>query len=226
MKNIKYFGFIVLILLVCVNGANAESKVIRKVIKKVITPQITPVAAPKVAPSEEVSPEIPPPPVPETGIAVPKENKGLWGWGLNTDCGGNILFGSIMLGARGDIVFEDPWKLGEKMGLADDAVEYKLGLGYVFSDKLNSVPLYADMVLYLKEGSLFGIDPYLGAGLIYSVVGSGSGGGLGAQAYLGVLANLGFASRTGIAVGVANYVVGNGPTDGGVFFSISQPVKL
>ena len=192
-----------------------------------ITPQISPVAAPTAAISPEAAPETPPPP-PEPIAEIKKpEEPGLFGWGTNTAASGKLLYGSILLGLRGDVIFSDPLKLGEKIGLAEDAVEYRVGLGLAVSDKLKTIPLFADAIVYLKEGSLFGMDPYLGAGLIYNLYGTGRvSGGLGGQLYLGILADLGFESRAGISVGYATYKVSDSLSDSGIFVTLSQPIKL
>ncbi|MBU0630885.1 MAG: hypothetical protein KKC80_08250 [Candidatus Margulisbacteria bacterium] len=208
-------------------AAGAQNKIIRKTIKKVITPQITPLQAPTTSASAEVAPEIPPPPEPIAVIKKPEESKGLFGWGLNTAANAKLLYGSILLGLRGDIIFSDPLKLGEKIGLAEDAVEYRVGLGMAMSDRLKTIPLFADAIVYLKEGSLFGMDPYLGAGLIYNLYGTGRvSGGMGGQMYLGILADLGFESRAGISVGYATYKISDALSDSGIFVTLSQPIKL
>jgi hypothetical protein len=233
MKMKKHIGMFVLfavLLSICVSAAEAQSKIIRKTVKKVVTPEIAPVQPPKVEPSPEVvSEEVPPPPPPPTDYDVKpvEEDKGLLGWGWDADAGGKLLYGSILLAGRGDLVFADPLLLGEKIGLAEDAVEYRVGLGGVISDKLKSIPLFADAVVYLKEGSLMGMDPYIGTGLIYNLYGTGRvSGGLGGQVYLGILADLGFEQRTGICVGYASYKVGNILSDSGIFVTIAQPIKL
>lgn len=208
-------------------AANAQSKVIKKTVKKVVTPQITSVAPPKTTVTPEVVQEVPTPPPPPQEVRKPETTKGLFGWGLNSDISAKLLYGSILLGARGDIIFSDPWALGEKIGLAEDAVEYKLGLGVAGSDKLKTIPLFADINVYLKEGSLFGLDPYIGTGLIYNLYGTGHvSGGLGGQVYLGMLANLGFESRTGFTLGYATYKVGENLSDSGIYLSVCQPIKL
>ncbi|MFC1540420.1 hypothetical protein ACFL4J_00090 [Candidatus Margulisiibacteriota bacterium] len=229
----KIIGLLILLTLtisICVSAADAQTKVIKKTVKKVVTPEIAPVAPPKVEPSPEVvSEEVPPPPPPPIAYDVKpvEEDKGLLGWGWDADVGGKLLYGSILLAGRGDLVYADPLLLGEKIGLAEDAVEYRVGLGGVISDKLKSIPLFADAVVYLKEGSLMGTDPYIGTGLIYNLYGTGRvSGGLGGQIYLGILADLGFDQRTGICVGYASYKVGENLSDSGIFITLAQPFKL
>ncbi|MEE8637820.1 MAG: hypothetical protein V3T21_02130, partial [Candidatus Margulisiibacteriota bacterium] len=201
---------------------------IKKTVKKVVTPEIAPAVPPKTEPTPEATVEPPPPPPPPTfEVQLPQEDKGLFGWGLNTDLGGKLLFGSLVLGVRGDMIFDDPLLLGEKIGLAEDAVEYKIGLGFVLSDKFKSIPLYTEAVVYLKEGSLFGLDPFVGAGLILNLYGTGSvSGGMGGQVNLGFLADFGFESRTQVALGYGTYKIGSNISESGIQLSIAQPIKL
>ena len=212
----------------CSDKSAAQTKVIKKTVKKVVTPEIAPAEPPKTEPTPEAVVEPPPPPPPPTfEVQLPEEDKGLFGWGVNADLGGKLLFGSLVLGVRGDIIFADPLLLGEKIGLAEDAVEYKLGSGLVISDKFKSIPLYADAVVYLKEGSLFGLDPFISAGLILNLYGTGRvSGGLGSQLNLGFLADFGFESRTQVALGYGTYKIGSDISDSGIQFSIAQPLKL
>jgi len=123
--------------------------------------------------------------------------------------------------------------MGEKIGLAEDAVEYKLGLGYAFgndsnNNQLRSIPLFADAVIYLKENSLFGMDPYVGAGCNFNLYGTGQkSGGMGAQFYSGVLADFGFSSgKTALALGYSSYRVEGSGSTGGFAFTVTQPLKL
>ncbi len=227
-KIIALVSIAALIVALSAFSADAQTKVIKKTVKKVVTPQIAPAEPPAVEPSPEATPtEPPPPPPPAYEIKTPEEDKGLLGWGLNADIDGKLLFGSILFGVRGDIVFSDPLLIGEKIGLAEDAIEYKVGLGFSISDKLKTIPLFADAVVYLKEGSLFGMDPYLGTGLILNLYGTGRiSGGLGGQLYLGILADLGLDSKTGFSVGYGSYQVGSGLSDSGIFFNVAQPLKL
>jgi hypothetical protein len=229
VKEMKYKNIALILLLVAILAGSASAqKVIKKTVKKVITPQISPVQPPKVEATPEVIPDLPPPPPPPSyEVETIEENNGIFGWGINSSVGGKLLYGSILAGVRGDLVFADPLLLGEKLGLAEDAVEYKVGTGFVISDKLKSIPLFMDAVVYLKEGSLFGMDSYVGTGLIFNLYGTGQqSGGLGGQIYLGFLADFGFEERTGINVGYASYNVGSNISDKGIYVSLSQPLKL
>ncbi|MFH1684559.1 MAG: hypothetical protein ABIA67_06730 [Candidatus Margulisiibacteriota bacterium] len=226
----KYLSLLLVLALVFSFASNAEAqtKIIRKTVKKVVKPQISPVQPPKVETTKEIVPDVPPPPPPPTyDVTTIEKDKGLLGWGLNADIGGKLLFGSLMAGVRGDVIFADPLMLGEKIGLAEDAVEYKVGLGFALTDTLKTVPLYADAIVYLKEGSLFGMDPYVGAGLNYNLYGTGKvSGGLGGQLSLGVLADFGLGSRTEIALGYGTHKVGDNLSVSGLTISLSQPIRL
>ena len=214
----------------------AQSKVIKKTVKKVVTPQIAPVEAPKTVPSPEAVSEPPAPPTEEElEVILPEESKGLFGWGINTDIGGSFLFNNNggLFGARGNIIFSDPLKMGAAIGLAEDAFEYKLGLGAVAgkdgnNNLLRSLPLYADTTLYLKEGSLFGLDPFIGAGLNLNLYGSDQkSGGLGGEFYGGILADFGFeAGKTAFTLGYGSNKVEGGLYTEGVYLLVSQPFKL
>lgn len=213
----------VIMVLGLVGFAEAQAKVPSKTIRKVITPQIAP-ATPPPAEAPVARPAVPPPPV---EVKRADEWRGLFGWGINTALSGKVLSGSILGAVRGDIIFSDPLKMGGAIGLAEDAVEYRLGLGYAASDKLKSVPIFADVVVHLREGSLFGLDPYIGAGAIYNAYGTGKvSGGLGGQAYLGLLADLGLGSKTGFSLGYASYQVGETLMDNGPFIAVTQPIKF
>jgi hypothetical protein len=211
-------------------AADAANKTIHKTIKKVVSPQITPLAPPKTDANQEVLPATPPPPPPAVSDTnLPKESKGIFGWGWNTDVGLNYVSGTgSVFGLRGDVVFADPLKLGAKVGLAEDAVEYKVGLGAGWGNNFKTIPLLADVVLYLKEGSLFGLDPYISAGLNYNLYGTGRvSGGLGGQASLGILADFGFdAGKAGISLGYGNYRVADTYSASGIQLCVSQPLKL
>ncbi|MFH1576886.1 MAG: hypothetical protein ABID35_05045, partial [Candidatus Margulisiibacteriota bacterium] len=142
---------------------------------------------------------------------------------------GTLLSGNgSLIGLAGNIIFSDPWLLGEKIGLAEDAVEYKLGLGFGLGSNFKTICLTSDMLVYLKEGSLFGLDPYIGTALIYNLYGTGRvGGGLGGNIYLGILTDFGFAAgKTGIALGYGSYSVANNLSASGIQIAVSQPIKL
>lgn len=215
--------------------AQAQSKVVKKTVRKVVTPQISPATPPlENIPTSEVKEAPTAPSVPDnTEINPLKEDKGLFGWGINTDWGLGYLAGNSVLALQTNVVFSDPLKLGEKIGLAEDALEYKVGLGFGSgNDKDNkafkSIFMGADAVLYLKEGSFFGQDPLLGAGLNYNLYGTGkTSGGLGFNAYAGMLFDFGLGSgKTAISLGYKNLKVAENFNAPGIFFAVSQPIKF
>ena len=241
ISDILTFGFILAMLYSFCFGSPAEAqKIIRKTVRKIVKPSIAPTPAPKITTSEVVPvPPPPPPPPPSYEVETPGSNKGLFGWGLNTDLSGAYAITSGqtgllgMLGARGDIVFADPLKLGSRIGLAEDALEYKVGLGYILgndnsNNPLNSFPLYADAVLHLKEGSLWGLDPYVGLGVNFNLIGTNAtSGGTGSQIYGGALVDFGSAAgKTGITISYNTLNVGTIRSASGISFGITQPFIL
>lgn len=215
-------------------AGEAQTKIIRKSIRKVIRPEITPTQAPKVS-TVEATPTLSPapPPPPNYEVTTTTEDKGLLGWGQNIDIAGLLQGGNGSLGFRANWLFADPWKIGSKLGLAEDAVEYKLGTGLLFgsdinNNAINTIPLFFDTVLYLKEGSFFGLDPYVGAGLNYNLYGTGSKiGTWGGQLFGGILVDFGLASgKTGLELGYGALRVGDNLSAKGIFFSVRQPLRL
>jgi len=217
-------------------SAFAQSKVITKTVRKTIKPEIAPEPAPVETLSENLEeiPELPAPP-PATSL----NNNGIFGWNTRADVNGSYAYTSGqngffgLLGGGANIIFADPAQLGSKIGLAEDALEYKAGLGlFVGQDKndLNmfSLPLVADATLYLKEGSLFGLDPFVGAGINLNLIGTDSTfGGLGYNLYTGWLADLGWGTGpTEFKVGYRSLKVGDIRTSDGIVFGIGQPIKL
>ncbi|MBU0686726.1 MAG: hypothetical protein KKB81_02565 [Candidatus Margulisbacteria bacterium] len=240
MKN-KYFSLLLILVLVfsvgfLSSGSEAAQKIIKKTVKKVITPSISPVSPPSTSSTLEAPTEIPAAPIAPLAYQ-PGANKGLFGWDLNTDLSGMFLLGRQgLMGAIGgtfNLVFADPMKLGSAIGLAEDAVEYKVGLGGAIGNDNNNlafktIQLSTDMVVYLKEGSLFGMDPYIGTALTYNLYGTGQvTGGLGWTLFGGILADLGFESgKTAFGVGLGSLVIQGTRQSDGLSFFVSQPLKL
>ncbi|OGC14810.1 hypothetical protein A2246_06855 [candidate division WOR-1 bacterium RIFOXYA2_FULL_37_7] len=220
----------------------AQSKIVKKTIKKVIQPEIAPIEPPETSSEEGILPELSAPPEPPTEEYKVKAEttKGLLGLGLNAAYGGSYLFnlkgqqGLLgALSARGDFIFADPWLIGSKIGLAEDAVEYKIGVGYLMGNgtddqPINAIPLYADAVIYLKEGSFSGMDPFIGFGLNYNLAGrDGKSGNLGGQVYGGILADFGFGGKTELSIGYQSIRIGDGtPSANGIIFSATHPFVL
>lgn len=242
MKKTTILFIILSLLLTCSNYALAQSKIIKKTVKKVVTPEIAP-APPPLTSTNEADPILPPPPPPPPPISevdTLKDNPGLFGWGINTDLSGSYLINRTgqqgllgVLALGGDIIFDDPFAIGSRIGLAEDAVEYKAGLGLAFGNDTNNNPTFSiglstDAVLYLKEGSLFGLDPFIGAGLNLNILGTdGKMGGMGGQLYGGILADLGLgAGKTGFSIGYNSIKVADARLAEGLFFSVTQPIKL
>ncbi|MFH1542744.1 MAG: hypothetical protein ABIE84_06640 [bacterium] len=237
----KTFLPVVLLLLVSflISPVAAQNKIVRKTVTKIVRPPIAATPAPQKIETDENVPLPPPPPTSQYEVALPGESKGLFGWGINTDLNGvyattvnqNGLLG--LLGGRVNMLFTDPAMIGTKLGLAEDALEYKAGLGLIFGSSnsraaINSIPLYADAVLYLREKSFFGQDPYVGIGLSLNLYGTGGiSGGMGSQLYGGLLFDFGSSmGKMGISAGMQTLNVGTALSASGVFFQVTQPFIL
>jgi hypothetical protein len=155
----------------------------------------------------------------------------LSGFYLLNRAGQQGLFG--LIGGGCDLIFPDPNKLGSLVGLAEDALEYKVGLGLALGNGLNnqalwSLPLDLGATLYLREKSFYGLTPFVGTSLALNLFGTDNrSGGLGFQLYAGVEndpAKPG--GRTGLTVGYGSYRITDGLFAEGLFFSLSQPIRL
>jgi len=214
----------------------AQSKIIKKNISKVIRPEIAPEPAPIKLSTPEAVP-MPEPPLPP--IETQKQDKGLLGWNSRADVSGLYLLNSGqkgllgLIGAGANLIIDDPAKIGANLGLAEDALEYRVGTGlYLGQDKndqsMFSIPLKADATLYLKEGSLFGLDPFIGTGINFNLLGTDTTiGGMGGEIFGGVLANLGWGTGPAeIIVSYGSKRVGSIRDAEGLGFSLAQPIKL
>ncbi|MFC1510950.1 hypothetical protein ACFL5U_00985 [Candidatus Margulisiibacteriota bacterium] len=227
------------LLIISAADVTAQSKIIRKTVRKVIRPPIAPAPPPTELPDEN-APTPPPPPSSEVQGELSSKKIGLFGWGQNCDINGAYLYNRSgmqsllgVLAGRVNLAFSDPLLLGSKIGLAEDALEYKVGLGLAFgadvnNNPINSIPIYSDAVLYLKEKSLFGFDPYIGLGFNYNLWGTGQqSGGTGSQLYGGILLDFGSElGKTGITVGYHSIKVGSALTAEGIIFQVTQPFVL
>ncbi len=220
-------------------GTQAQNKVIKKTVKKVIKPQIAPITPPEI--STEEAPSISaPPPAPTFEIQAVIEDKGIFGWGLNSNVNAGYLYNTPgqrgflgIIAGRLNLVIDDPLKVGSGIGLAEDALQYNVGLGLAFGNDsnestFNSIPLFADAVLYLKEGSFLNGDPFIGFGLNMNLYGSGQkSGGVGSQFYYGLLYDMGFPSgKTGLVIGAQSFKIADTHSASGIYFSILQPLVL
>lgn len=182
---------------------------------------------------------LPPPPAPTAEIEPRKDDAGFFRQNLDAEISGAYLFNRGQRGLLGilaggaNVIIADANHLGEKIGLAEDALEYKLGLGGLLGYDVNdqplfSIPLSAGAALYLKEGSLWGFDPFIGAGLNLNLIGTDFRlGGIGFQLYGGILIDLGWLKRkTALLIGYNSYRVEGSRLAEGIFISLSQPLKL
>jgi len=237
--NKKILLIVVLGLFILGVSAEAQTKVVKKTVKKIVTPQIAPVTPPEVT-TEEAPTISAPPPAPTFEIEAVIENQSVFGWGLNSNLSGSYLYNTTgqrgflgIVAGRINLVFDDPLKLGSKIGLAEDALQYNVGTGLAFGNDtneqaFNSIPLFADAVLYLKEGSFLNGDPFVGFGFNYNLYGTGEkSGGMGSELYYGLLYDLGVPSgKTGFIIGSQTFRITDTHIAQGIYFSVLQPLVL
>ena len=139
-----------------------------------------------------------PPPPPSRRVGRPAAvSAGLFGWGLNTGYTVGYLMGNSVIVGRGDIILADPIGIGPMVGLADDAVAWKLGLGGAMGKDINDVekkaiPLFIDGIINIPADVMGGVESYVGGGLNYVVYGSGKeAGSYGGQIYYGIQGDIG-----------------------------------
>ncbi|MFA5839886.1 MAG: hypothetical protein WC890_04430 [Candidatus Margulisiibacteriota bacterium] len=239
MKNKTLFVLaITLVVVFCIADSASASKVVRKSVRKVVEPAIAPVPPPATS-TQEVILTPPPASTTETEVKLPGKKKGLLGWSQNADFGAAYQLCSGqqgllgLIGARGDFVFDDPWQLGGKVGLAQDAVQYKAGIGLYFGNDSNNnpistIPLFGEAIIYLPENCFFGYDPYFNVGLNFNLYGTNQTfGGIGSQFGAGILVDSGLGlEKTAIGIGFNSFNVGSIRSASGISLSFSQPIIL
>ena len=96
----------------------------------------------------------------------------------------------------------DFMQLGPMFGLAEDAVAYKFGVGYIdgkdYADRQwRAVPIYLDGVINFNVG---GVGSYLTGGFNYPISGEKTGD-IGGQAYYGIQGDIGLGGKTYAEIG-------------------------
>jgi hypothetical protein len=194
-------------------------------------PGIAPPPAPEIATNEADNLLAPPPP-PASEFPVLKDNPGLFRWRCPAELNANYLLFSTVGGSL-DLKFDDPWQFGRRLGLAEDALEYSLGLGLTlgFDDggrSFFSFPLECGARLYLPEGSLWGADPFCGLALDLNLLGTGGQtGGTGLKLYGGLRQDRGQPlGRLDLAFGVGSQRVGDARAINTFFLTLGRPIVL
>ena len=195
------------------------------------TPGIAPPPTPEIT-GNEAGQLLAPPPPPASEFPVLKDNPGLFRWRRPAELSANYLLLST-LGAALDLKFDDPWQLGRRLGLAEDALEYSLGLGFTlgFDDggrSFFSFPLDCGARLYLSEGSLWNADPFCGLALDLNLLGTdGQMGGTGLKLYGGLRKDCGLPlGRLDFALGVGSQRVGGARAINTFFLTLGRPFVL
>lgn len=143
-----------------------------------------------------VAPTPPPPPRPVARPAAAPT--GLFGMGLNTGYTVGYLMGNSVIVARGDLILGDAMGIGPMLGMSEDAVEWKIGLGGALASKdindneRKAIPLFIDGVLNIPADVMGGVESYVGGGVNYVLYGSGKEtGSYGGQVYYGIQGDIG-----------------------------------
>ncbi|MFC1571735.1 hypothetical protein ACFL31_04200 [Candidatus Margulisiibacteriota bacterium] len=149
------------------------------------------------APSAPVAPR--PPASPSARPVAAGE--ALFGLGLNTGYSVGYVAGNSIVAARGDLILADALAIGPMLGLSEDAVSWKVGLGAATGKDINdksvsSIPLFVDGVVAIPADLLGGIASYVGGGLNYALYGSRAAGtkrlgSVGGQVYYGIQGDVG-----------------------------------
>ena len=220
------------VLSLCLTAAAPAAEVVKPAVQ-LVEPAITPATPPAVEGNEQI---LEPPASPTSEFIAPAKDKGKFGLERKTELTGSYLFQNLLLGTfalGGNLIMADSNHLGEKIGLAEDALEYKVGLGVALgfdagNKHIFSIPLDAGATLYFKEGSLYGFDPFAGIGINLNLLGTDfKFGGMGYQLFGGILLDLGWGDgKTGIALGYNRLIVEGSRTSQGYYVSASQPIKL
>ena len=121
---------------------------------------------------------------------------GLFGWGMNTGATLGYLAGNSVMVARGDLILADALGIGPMLGLSDDAVNWKIGLGGAMGKDINdnekkAIPLFIDGIINIPA-DVMGVASYIGGGVNYVLYGSEKkAGSYGGQIYYGIKGDIG-----------------------------------
>jgi hypothetical protein len=143
----------------------------------------------------------PPPPRPIVRPA-PAPTAGLFGMGLNTGATLGYIAGNSVIVARGDLILSDAMGIGPMLGLSEDAVAWKVGLGYGQGKDINDnekkvIPLFIDGVLNIPADVMGGVESYVGGGVNYVLYGTEQmSGSYGAQICYGIQGDIGMGGKS------------------------------
>ncbi|MFA5840438.1 MAG: hypothetical protein WC890_07340 [Candidatus Margulisiibacteriota bacterium] len=157
-----------------------------------------------------------PPPTPVVRPVQAPVSAGIFGWGINTGLTLGYVAGNSVMDVRADLIMGDGLGIGPMLGMSQNAINWKLGLGYCQGNDITgtarkAVPVYFDGILNISPDILGGIQSYLGGGVNYAVTGSGqTGGSYGGQVYYGIQGDIGLGGNTYVEVGYS--IVRSGAT--------------
>jgi len=177
---------------------------------------------------------VPPPPPPVAGTMVAAAPAGLFGMGLNSCISAGYIMGKSTMVGRGDLILSDVLGIGSMLGMGENAVNWRVGLGGAsgndISDKsIKAIPVFFDGILNLPADMMGGIESYVGAGVNYTVYGTDrKTGTYGVQAFVGVQGDLGLGGKSFAEVGYSAIRCGdpNKRSAKGVSVSVGQQIML
>lgn len=154
-----------------------------------------------------VAPVAPPPPPVVVRPAPSAPSAGLFGLGINTGYTGGYIMGNSVIAARADLILGDALGIGPMLGLSEDTIGWKVGLGYAMGNDINdnskkAIPLFVDGIINIPADLLFGYQTYISGGLNYVLYGSESVvGSYGGQISYGLQGDIGLGGDSYAEVG-------------------------
>ncbi|NQT30115.1 MAG: hypothetical protein HQ596_06060 [Candidatus Saganbacteria bacterium] len=151
---------------------------------------------------EVTTPPPPAPPVPPPPPPPKVTSAGMFGMGVTTDWTVGYVMGNSIIVARADILMGDGLGIGPMLGMASDAVNWRIGLGGAMGKDINdnekkAIPLFVDGLINIPADVMGGIESYVGGGVNYVLYGSGQEmGSYGGQVYYGIQGDIGLGGNS------------------------------
>lgn len=147
-----------------------------------------------------------PPPAPVVRAAPAPVSAGMFGWGLNTGYTAGYIAGNSVTLLRADLILGDGLGIGSMLGVGQDAINWKIGLGGALGTSISgrsakAIPLFIDGIINIPADLLGGVESYLGGGVNYALYGTGrTTGSYGGEIYYGIKGDIGLGGKSYIEV--------------------------